>query len=139
MSQLETQPDTTTASQADIDALTQTILDYAESCYSGEPDRRARVLHPALAKRTITVHPRTGRDMVTPMSVSEAIENVRAVQTQTEKLPQDQWRVDITILDVFKNVATAKSMSREWLDYIHLAKVDGVWKIINVLWQRYDA
>jgi hypothetical protein len=96
-------------------------------------------LHPSLAKRTITQHPRTGRDMVTPMSVSEAIENVRAVQNQAEKLPRDQWRVDITVLDVFKNVATAKSMSREWLDYIHLAKVDGEWQIINVLWQRYDA
>ena len=139
MNPTKTQTDAAPASQADIDAITQAILDYAESGYSGEADRRARALHPALAKRTITPHPRTGRDMVTPMSVSEAIENVRAVQFQAEKLPRDQWRVDITVLDVFKNVATAKSLSREWLDYIHLVKVDGEWKIINVLWQRYDA
>lgn len=29
---------------------------------------------------------------------------------------------------------TVKIIAITWIDYLHVAKVDGEWKIINVLW-----
>jgi hypothetical protein len=42
----------------------------------------------------------------------------------------------VAILDIFGNAATAKSNMADWVDYMHLAKVDGRWVIVNVLWEK---
>ena len=42
---------------------------------------------------------------------------------------------DITILDRFNNAAVVKIVASGWVDYLEEAKVDGQWKIINVLWE----
>jgi len=41
----------------------------------------------------------------------------------------------VTILDRFENAASVKVIASDWIDYLHLAKVDGRWVIINVLWE----
>jgi hypothetical protein len=44
---------------------------------------------------------------------------------------------DIQIYDVLDQTASAK-LTAEWgIDYMHLAKMDGKWMIINVLWQSH--
>jgi hypothetical protein len=35
---------------------------------------------------------------------------------------------------VFGNVATVRVTMRDWIDYMHVAKFDGRWVIVNVLW-----
>jgi hypothetical protein len=40
----------------------------------------------------------------------------------------------ITILDSYEEIATVKVASGEYMEYIHLAKQDGQWQIVNVLW-----
>ena len=43
----------------------------------------------------------------------------------------------ITVLDMDEMTASVK-LEAEWgFDYMHLAKYDGQWKIVNVLWQTY--
>ena len=126
------------APQADLEAIQQTILDYAECNYTGEYQRRERALYPDLAKRTVAVLPQTGRDMLSPMSRSTAIEVVRAIPTRGELLPPEQWRLEIVIYDVYANVASAKVLVKDWFDYLHLAKLNGEWQIVNILWQKYN-
>ncbi len=48
-----------------------------------------------------------------------------------------ELKAEIIIYDVFENVATAKSFSNKYkfIDYIHLGKIDGKWKIVNMLWE----
>ena len=41
----------------------------------------------------------------------------------------------VTILDVFENAASARVEGPEWVDYLHLAKWNGRWVIVNVLWE----
>ena len=43
--------------------------------------------------------------------------------------------VFVRILDVFGPTASIRVDADEWIDYMHLAKVDGEWKIVNVLWE----
>lgn len=42
---------------------------------------------------------------------------------------------EITIFDIQDKTASAKLVAAWGMDYFHLAKVDGQWKIRNVLWQ----
>ena len=43
---------------------------------------------------------------------------------------------DVTVLDIFGNAAVAKAVMADWIDYLELARVDGHWLIVNVLWER---
>ena len=51
------------------------------------------------------------------------------------KKPQDQWGIELTIQDVYKNIASVKIVSVDFIDYAQVAKIDGEWKIVNVLWE----
>ncbi len=42
---------------------------------------------------------------------------------------------EVTIYDVLDQTATVKLVAEWGIDFMHLAKFDGKWKIINVLWQ----
>lgn len=49
--------------------------------------------------------------------------------------PSDKQQRDVTILDVFENAASVKVIASDWIDYMHLAKWNGRWVIVNVLWE----
>jgi hypothetical protein len=35
--------------------------------------------------------------------------------------------------------ASGKSTMADWIDYMHLARVDGRWVIVNVIWEQKPA
>jgi hypothetical protein len=43
------------------------------------------------------------------------------------------------VLDVLDQTAVAKVTAQWGIDYMHLAKYDGRWKIINIVWQAHPA
>lgn len=45
---------------------------------------------------------------------------------------------DIIVFEVNDKSASAKLTAVWGIDFFHLAKVDGKWKIMNVLWQSTD-
>lgn len=51
------------------------------------------------------------------------------------------WRLEtlkeITVLDVLDKTAAAKLVAKWGIDYFQLAKQDGTWKIVHVLWQSH--
>jgi hypothetical protein len=107
-------------------------LDYIESYYEGAPERMERALHPHLAKR-ITRNDSAGRMRLDQMS---ALELVQIIRTGSGKnIPKEKQIKNVTILDVYGTMATVRAEMLEWIDYMHLAKVNGQWKIVNVLWE----
>ncbi len=44
---------------------------------------------------------------------------------------------EIEIFDVMDQTATVKLSAHWGVDYLHLAKIEGKWMIMNVLWQSY--
>lgn len=119
------------ASQADIDAIIETVRGYAESWDTGEHQRMESALYPNLAKRIVRSHPKTGGPVLEWMAASELIEASRSVGGQGGQPPE----VTVTLYDVFNNIATVKGILG-CIDYIHLAKVDGRWQIVNVMWHQ---
>ena len=90
-------------------------------------------LHPELAKRIIITDPKTGRSQFSHMGAMQLVQNTR--RGGGTKTPQDQQLKEITILDRFNNVAVVKVVATGWIDYLQVAKFNGEWKIINVLWE----
>ena len=49
--------------------------------------------------------------------------------------PKEKQQKDVTILDFFENAASVKLIASDWIDYLHIAKSNGKWVIVNVLWE----
>lgn len=119
---------------ADSMAIRATALDYIEGWYEGDAERMARALHPELVKRIVVINPDTGQPFIDNMGAGRLVEGTRA--GYGKEIPEDQRRTDVTILDVFGNAATVKVDAGGWIDYIHMARIDDRWAIVNVLWER---
>jgi hypothetical protein len=49
--------------------------------------------------------------------------------------PEDKRRAEVKILDIFGNAASVRVDADSWIDYLQIGKMDGEWKILNVLWE----
>lgn len=116
----------------DAAAIKQTALDYIEGWYEGNAERMERALHPDLAKRIVRTQP-NGRSGLGQMSAMGLVQGTRA--GGGKETPKDQQQKDVTILDVFENAACVKIVASEWIDYLHMARWNGRWVIVNVLWE----
>lgn len=122
----------TNVSDADRQAITQTALDYVEGWYEGNPERMERALHSDLAKRVVFTNEK-GRSRLEQMSAMGLVQGVK--RGGGKDTPKEKQQKDITILDVFENAASVKAIMSGWIDYMHMAKVNGRWVIVNVLWE----
>ena len=113
-------------------ALRATALDYIEGWYEGDAARMERALHPELAKRIVRADAQ-GRDRLDQMGALTLINGVRAGYGKAT--PKERQQKDVTILDVYGNAASVKVVASDWIDYLHLARWNGQWKIVNVLWE----
>ena len=127
-----TVPAQTSASDADKEDIKQTALDYIEGWYEGNPERMERALHPDLAKRIVMTNPQ-GRSQLQQMSAMGLVQGVK--RGGGKNTPKEKQQKDVTILDVFNNAACVKVVASDWIDYLHVAKWNGRWVIVNVLWE----
>ncbi|MBD0370489.1 MAG: nuclear transport factor 2 family protein [Pyrinomonadaceae bacterium] len=118
---------------ADAAAIKQAALDYIEGWYEGNPERMERALHPDLAKRIVRTDPKSGRSRLEQMSAMGLVLGVRA--GYGKNTPKEKQQKDVTILDVYENAASVKVVATDWIDYLHLARWNGRWVIVNVLWE----
>jgi hypothetical protein len=117
---------------ADREAIKQTALDYIEGWYEGNPDRMERALHPDLAKRIVRTNSQ-GQSMLQQMSAMGLVQGVK--RGGGKQTPKERQQKDVTVLDVFENAASVKVVASDWVDYLHIAKFNGRWVIVNVLWE----
>lgn len=120
-------------SASDTDLIKQTALDYIEGWYEGNGERMERALHPELAKRIVRTNPQNGRSRLDQMSALSLVLGTR--QSGGKETPKDRQLKEVTVLDIYENAASAKIVASDWIDYLHLAKWNGRWVIVNVLWE----
>lgn len=126
----------TPSSDEDKEAIKKTALDYIEGAYSGDPERMARAVHPELNKVIPSVLQQTGKTMLNYTSAAMLIEGTKAKLGMLEK---DKRDIRVTIFDVQKEIASVEVLSARYYDYLQMAKINGQWKIINVLWKMNPA
>ncbi|HUF36320.1 MAG TPA: nuclear transport factor 2 family protein [Gemmatimonadales bacterium] len=119
---------------ADSAAIRAAALDYVEGWYEGNPERMTRALHPELVKRIVVPDTATGRSVLQNMGASALVNGTR--HGYGRSTPVDRREKQVRILDIFGNAASARATMADWIDYMQLARVDGRWVIVNVLWER---
>lgn len=116
------------ASPADVEAVTRTATEYFQSWFAGDGERIRACLHPALAKRTPE---KPGTEfLVLHEDPTETLVNDTA---SGEGMGFDP-RQDVTVLDVFRDIATVVVRSEPFVEYLHLARFGDKWLIVNALY-----
>jgi hypothetical protein len=119
-------------SAADTAGIRGAALDYIEGWYAGSGERMERALHPELAKRIVNTN-QNGRSVLGQQGALTLINNTKSGGGRTT--PPERQRKDVRILDVFGNTASVRVDADSWVDYLHIAKWNGRWVIVNVLWE----
>ena len=119
---------------ADSAGIRQAALDYIDGYYTGDGARMERAVHPELAKRIVRTNEQ-GRSQLGQMSAMTLVVATRA--GGGKDTPMAERKDDVTILDIYQNAASAKIYASGWVDYLHLAKWNGRWVIVNVLWELH--
>ncbi|MBA3027484.1 MAG: nuclear transport factor 2 family protein [Desulfobacteraceae bacterium] len=119
--------------ESDLEIIKKKVLGYIEAWYAGEPERGEKSLHPDLVKRIARMDSETGKPFLEMMSASKLADRWRS--GDGKKTPKELQLKDITVLDVHGNMASIKLETASWVDYMHLAKFNGEWVIVNILWE----
>ncbi len=119
------------ATAADSAAIRRAALDYIEGWYTGDAARMQRALHPQLAKRWVRTDEK-GESWAGDTSAETLIHQTRrGVGTD---VPPAERRTEARILDIYGDLASVRLNSTRLVDYMHLVRWNGEWKILNVLW-----
>lgn len=124
-------------SQQDSMAIRQAALDYIESQHQPNAAQMDRALHPRMVKRSFWKHKATGKDYLIETHTESMILLAASYNKDGGRFPAEPKK-QVLLLDVSERTASVKLIADEWIDYMHLAKLNGEWKIINVLWQYHD-
>lgn len=134
MTQHHATPQQTSTQHADdLAAMRQAALDYMRGWYEGDAERMRRCRHPELAKRVIPRDPQTGEERFRHLNRQQMVEKTRQ-GGGTDDVPAEQRSYDVAVLDIRGDIASARAESYEYIDYLHLARSEGRWVLVNVLW-----
>jgi hypothetical protein len=121
----------------DREAVKQAAADYVDALYKADPSLIERSVHPGLTKHGFWRKP--GESVYQPQ-MTMSYQQLHALAGKWNKDGKRDTSIrQVLVLDVLDQTATAKVVAEWGIDYMQLAKYDGRWKIINILWQSHPA
>jgi len=112
-------------------AIEKVIINYIENFFENNYEAMNKSLHPRLAKRGLNQDGTISEDFP-PKKLKELM----LTKPKFEVKHQNNL---VENINVFGNMAKASLKTGyprlKWIEYIHLVKQNGRWKIINVFWE----
>ncbi|UCG87180.1 MAG: nuclear transport factor 2 family protein [Gemmatimonadota bacterium] len=124
---------TSARTEQDEQAVIAAALDYMEGALNADAERMARGVHPELTKVVVGTYRQSGRQYLAYNTSTLLVEWTRGA---AEQMANADKNVDVTVFDIGDNLAAARAIGQTWYDFLQLAKIDGQWRIVNVLWAR---
>ncbi len=124
-------PEKLQASPADIDGVAAAVHAYIEGWVKGDAEWHASAYHPECVKRRLYPDEETGvyeLATLSPQSMVDYAATGRSVVADCE--------FDIVIDDISDNIASVRCYSCRWVDFIHLVKARGEWRLFHVTWHH---
>lgn len=125
-------------SQDNEKALVKTAIeDYVNALYEVDPSKIERSVDTTLRKigYWYDIESEAYKDNL-PMTYRQLYDLAGTWNKKGNRVTKDSPK-EIFIYEVNDKTATAK-LTAEWgIDLFHLAKVDGIWKIVNIIWQSH--
>jgi len=122
-------------SKEDSSAIKTAALDYVEGFFTSDSNRLAKGLSPELVKRIIDN--RSGNSKLMTIGLKDLIGYTRRGQKMPDNNPSEPFKAKVDIYDITSGIAIAKISTNkmpQFFDYIQAGKINGEWKIINVMW-----
>ena len=114
-------------------AIERAALNYLEGFYEGSTEKIRQSVHPDAHKFGFYIE--DGKYKRAPMSFDEMLGYAEEVKASGDYPDKDAPK-SVELLDVLDQTAVAKVYAWWGSDYMTLAKYDGKWMIVQVLWQQ---
>jgi hypothetical protein len=124
------------AQSEDEKAIGTVAMDYLVGWYSADTAKMARALSPELAKRGFILN-RTNQLIIAEATYAQMLEWTGKKPNELKKDPPPEF--EVYVLEIGENIAMVKTVAPDFIDYLHLGKIDGKWKIYNAIWERPNA
>lgn len=126
---MDTSPlDPSPRSPSDVADIEAVVRDYIEGWYTGNAQRMDFSLHADLVKRTPV------KDGLGQPGQLRGVTRTQMLELTMRRGGEgSDGDVEISIDDVCNDIAAARVLSRDYLDFLHLVRTTEGWKIANVL------
>jgi ketosteroid isomerase-like protein len=111
-------------------AVEAIVRDYIDAWHAGDPQRMERSLHDDLVKRTLS----TDTDPSEGLSPVTKTQMVQFTRDGGGRSPDAV--AEVVVHHVEADIASAQVATAEYLDYLHLAKMGGTWRIVHDLFRQ---
>ena len=118
-------PPRLSSDSAEVEAI---VRDYIDGWYAGDVERMDRSLHVDLVKR---IPQGENPDALREVTKARMIELTAGGGGDA---PDPEMEIDVD--DIATDIAAARVVSPEYVDYLHLVKTAAGWKIANVLFRN---
>lgn len=127
-------PFTSKNPELDPEQIKQVALGYLTALKNLDPELMEQVLHKDLAKHSVLPFPGPdGKQVLRATSFKRMIEHANHWNRSGSRFPPVSSN-KVAVLDHYNNMATVKMVSDNWVEYLHLVKLNGQWKIKNLIW-----
>lgn len=123
------------ASQKDSIEIKRIALGYLVGLQDLKPELINEVMNDSLKKITIGWDRTSKKEYAKPTTKEEMIAFAESWNKSNTKFPTKPNN-QIIVLDIYNRIANVKLVSDNWVEYLHLIKLDGKWSIANLIWQH---
>ena len=117
------------ATEEEIAAIKAAALNYLFGWVEADPERHALACHPEALKRRYFIKDGIDElDWVTPQLMVDWAASGLSRTADTE--------YELIIDDVTQGMASCRLYSTNWIDFLHIVKARGDWRILNVTWKH---
>ncbi|WP_452226187.1 nuclear transport factor 2 family protein [Lacinutrix cladophorae] len=127
----------TVATKKDSTEIKEKALGYLIGLQQLKPELMNTVMNDSLNKVTIGWDRATKKEYSRRTTKAQMIEFANSWNKSNTMFP-DPPNNKVTILDIYNRIANVKLVSDNWVEYLHLMKLDGTWQIVNLIWQHKD-
>ena len=121
-------------SASEREAVRRAALDYLEGFYEGDSVKIVRSVRPDVRKAGYYKGQNATTYTAEEMPYTDFLSYVRNFRKNNRTTPASAPR-EVSVGEVNDQIATAKVVAWWGIDYLQLAKYDGKWMIVNVIWQ----
>ena len=122
------------AQQTDSEGVRRAALDYLEGFYEGDSAKIVRSVRPDVRKVGYFTNRGSTTYEAEAMSYAEMIGYANNFKKNGRTTPASAPR-EVIVGEVNDQTATAKVVAWWGIDYLQLARYNGKWMIVNVMWQ----